>query len=525
MISPRNAVREAERALGRFVLKKGLVAVVMGGASMLLLRQLARQKKEQGGVILLFEADELLATRLFDLFPDVYNEVFLITRLNLADLPAFIEAFDIEHFLGYRIFKNTTSVSIASDFYLRLETDFKKTFASRFSDLFTRLEFEPRWMLNSLAQIALFDRAMPVSRLFDTGRGKTAALISTGPSLREGLPFLRRHRDRLFIACVDSAYRILHRSGITPDLIISLDSQPFTIRHFLGLPLGRPGQKPALYADLVANPQVTTRWQGPLYFGLTAQYLGISDEIRAVTPGSDFVEDLLKQWHGDSFFLGDIQSGGSVATSLFDLLRQMNFDNLLLVGQDLAYTNREIHCVGTHHTDIWLSKTTNRTQGLENINNQVVKKRHITMVRTASYAALPEDYILSLYKQWLSEAAAKVDFKVFNLAQAKLPIENCLPLELDALASENNWQVQPTTDFLSSSAQSRAFLQGLQKMSFAEVAKVQFMQKVGRKHRITALRRAMQGEETQEHEAKQQAEQQLFFAYLQRRVASWLQLL
>ena len=55
--------------------------------------------------------------------------------------------------------------------------------------------------------------------------------------------------------------------------------------------------------------------------------------FREVTAGGDIVTEKI----GD---IGDVQSGGSVATSAFDILRQMGFSPIYLVGQDLAYTGR-----------------------------------------------------------------------------------------------------------------------------------------------------------------------------------------
>ena len=62
----------------------------------------------------------------------------------------------------------------------------------------------------------------------------------------------------------------------------------------------------------------------------------------------------MKLFEDADIFLGDVQSGGSVATSGLDLLRGLGYDPIILIGQDRAYTGREIHSTGTHHNEKWL---------------------------------------------------------------------------------------------------------------------------------------------------------------------------
>ena len=431
MISSRYPQREAERYLNRFILKEGLLAVVLGAASIYLLRKLLEQRYMNGGMILVIEAEQKLAEVLqnYSILPE--KETLIIHPENMHLLYDIIETIDIENILGYRIFKNPTSIKLDELFYQETEYKLKKHLSSRFSDLFTKLSFEPKWILNSFSQISHFTRSYPVNTLFNKGRGVKSLLISTGPSLRKSLPYIKELQNKFFIACVDSAYRVLHRYGIRPHLIITLDSQAYTLRHFSGLPQGTKEEYPILYADLVANPQVIRSWQGPLFFGLTAQYIA---HTRTTTIGSDFIEDQIIKEYSPSLKkgIGDIQSGGSVATSLFDLLRQMNFDQIILVGQDLAYTYREIHCTGTHHTDTWLSKSTHRLESLENINQKIIKKRNVIYTRSIKGSNILADYVLSLYKQWFQDTAEKTK-KLLNATEEGLPIPGIAQIKLDKL--------------------------------------------------------------------------------------------
>lgn len=414
LVSTRDPVREAERHIGAFRLKAGMLAVVGGLAHLPMLEMLAEQLKHpanRGGIILAFEADSELYLALRKLRPGLFTEIAVIVPENLSVLPELVEKIDVEHFAGYRVFENRPSIDLNPAFYAEAITDFKKRLASRFSDLFTRLEFEERWVFNSLSKLPIMPRMRAVSSLFGLGKGARALIVSTGPSLRESLAEIALRQDHDFIACADSAYRVLVRAGITPHLVFSLDSQAHTTKHFALLPRGKRQQYPILVCDAVSNPAVARDWQGEICLSFTAQY---PDDRRVVSPGCDFLEQEQLFEGAAGIIPGDLQSGGSVATSIFDLMRLMEFDEIVLVGQDLAYTHREIHTPGTHHTDEWLGKTTNRLQPLENINERVLRRRHTRRETSLTGRPIVTDYILSLYRDWFTNAIASVQGNITN---------------------------------------------------------------------------------------------------------------
>ena len=497
MISRRNPIKEAERLIGNFILKEDFLAIVFGAASIYLIKKLLQQQTEKGGNILLIEVDITLLEELIRIKLIPSDKIFIVSLANQHLLVSLIENIKIETLLGYRIFKNTISIQLNQDFYVQIENEIKKQLASRFSDLFTRLEFEPKWIINSLSQVSLFNNSYPVKMLFQKGINMKAILVSSGPSLRHCLPFLKKNAHIFFIACVDSIYRVLHNYGIKPHLIITLDAQAFTVRHFLGLSQGTINDYPILYADLVANPQVTRIWKGHLFFGITAQYMG---NMRKVTLGSDYIEDTMRAKNVNFTGFGDIQSGGSVATSLFDLLRQMNFDEIIFVGQDLAYTNREIHCTGTHHTTDWIANNVQRFDSMENINHKVVKKRSTNYQRSIQGKPIIADYILSLYRQWFEDAGRrKLEVKVFNGTYEGLPIKNIPNISLEDIKIPNihppkmlfHWFEHKKK--IANNSMIKEFRENILNEVFSEQTSQQypFMKSIGRKNEIQAQRKIL----------------------------------
>ena len=186
LVSQRDPVREAERHIGAFRLKPGMLALVAGVGHLPMLEMLAEQLKTRegkGGLIIAFEADTELYLALKKARPDIFADVAVIVPENLTVMAELVEHLDVENFVGYRTFENRGSLELQSSFYAQAITDFKQKLASRFSDLFTRLEFEERWVFNALSKLPLLSSARPVSSLFGLGKGSEAILVSTGPSL------------------------------------------------------------------------------------------------------------------------------------------------------------------------------------------------------------------------------------------------------------------------------------------------------------------------------------------------------
>ncbi|MCS6972206.1 MAG: DUF115 domain-containing protein [Turneriella sp.] len=494
LVSLRDPQREAERRLGSFRMRPGMLAVVLGAAHLPLLELLVAQSQAKGGWVLVFEADSALYHELKKLRPDIFEEVIVLLPENMAVMAELVEKIDVENFAGYRTLENAASVTLARTFYRQALTEFKKKLASRFSDLFTRLEFEERWVFNSLSKLPELARMRPVSALFGLGRGAAALLVSTGPSLRHSLPEIRHHSGHYFIACADSAYRVLVRAGIVPQLVLTLDSQAFTAKHFALLPRGKKGHYPILVCDAVSNPQVVRGWQGELCLSFTAQF---PDERRVVSPGCDFLEEQGFITGPAGLIPGDLQSGGSVATSLLDLLRLMEFDAIYLVGQDLAYTWREIHAMGTHHSDEWLSRASNRLQPLETINEKILRRRHTQRAKSLSGRPIVTDYILSLYRDWFTNALQLLPNKIFNATYDGLEIPGAAPVaELPHNHEGKNSTIleaflkQPTLPV--STTRISNFLQRLEAVThdFSEQAgqEFSFLHYVGRRFALRAQR-------------------------------------
>lgn len=151
-------------------------------------------------------------------------------------------------------------------------------------------------------------------------------LVSAGPSLTKQIPLVKSASNRgVKIACVGTALLPLVNAGIKPNLIMISDPKDLIIEQFYGL---ENMDIPLFYLS-TANYDAVKKYKGPRYI---VWQKGFNDaEIQAKQHKVPLIE-----------------TGGSVATCLLDLLVKMGSKKIALVGQDLAFTNNQTHARGAH---------------------------------------------------------------------------------------------------------------------------------------------------------------------------------
>ncbi|MCX8124916.1 MAG: DUF115 domain-containing protein [Spirochaetes bacterium] len=420
-------VKEAQRSVEQFNPKRASIIVVCGLGLGYHIQALA--SKFPTHTIIVVEKDTHLIEAVKKESPEVFHIAFVVH--DEEQIAAVLESMDIRSFKGTALFIYRPSYSLYPEFYDSMTSILHKQISSRISDLLTRFEFEELWIKNILCNSTQFNTALPVKSLFGKFKGMPGIIVSAGPSLLYSLDALEQAYEKALIVCVDTAYKVLERHGIRPHIVMTLDAQTHSIKHFLGIT-----NTPLLLADVVSSPKVTRMFTQKI-FSTTAKYYTAPDGSlkRESTPLMDWVQNFTGQ-------IGDIQSGGSVATSAFDLLLAAGCSAIVLVGQDLAYTGREIHSRGTHHNDDWLP-TINRFKNLDTINQNVIRKRKIKYVPSNSGGKVITDFVLDLYRSWFEDSAKRVPIPVYNTSIGGAVIANTTFVPLQELV--DTWKKPPVT--------------------------------------------------------------------------------
>ncbi|EOI6334607.1 motility associated factor glycosyltransferase family protein, partial [Campylobacter jejuni] len=160
---------------------------------------------------------------------------------------------------------------------------------------------------------------------------ETAIVVSTGPSLTKQLPLLKKYGNKATIFCADSAYNILAREGIKPDYVCMLERDEIVAECFNN----NFGEFDKDIIFLVAS----------LVHKKTIDYLEKNKRnYMLILKGQPFARYL------DLDDYGYINAGMSVSHMAYECAENLGHKNIVLIGQDLAYSeDGQTHSKGFIH--------------------------------------------------------------------------------------------------------------------------------------------------------------------------------
>ena len=170
----------------------------------------------------------------------------------------------------------------------------------------------------------------PIDVLRERFAGYPAIVVSAGPSLQRNLDQLGGLKDKAVIVAVQTTFKTLLGCGIAPHFVTSLDYHEWSKRFFEGV-------TDFSQTHLVAEPKAT--WH-------------VVDAYRG--PVSLLFNDFARLCVGDGIAArGGLKAGATVAHLALYLAVYMGCDPIILVGQDLAFTNHVYYTPGVAIHDGW----------------------------------------------------------------------------------------------------------------------------------------------------------------------------
>ncbi len=166
------------------------------------------------------------------------------------------------------------------------------------------------------------------------GISDTAIIVSTGPSLTKQLPLLKKYASKATIFCADSSYPILAKHGIKPDYVCMLERDEIVAECFNND--FKDFDKDIIF--LVAS----------LVHKKTISYLEKNQrKYILIIKGQPFARYL----ELDDY--GYINAGMSVSHMAYELAENLGHENIILIGQDLAYAkDGQTHSQGFIHANL-----------------------------------------------------------------------------------------------------------------------------------------------------------------------------
>lgn len=284
----------------------------------------------------------------------------------------------------------------------------------------TNIVFSQELINNVLKNAKYLYKHYSLNTLFDTLQENVPVIIiAAGPSLDKNIDELKNAIGKACMIACDTSLKPLLRHGIVPDFFYVVD--------------------PSKPLELFEDERV---WNIPLISGLSipAEIMRRHTGEKIIYLDSYFTLDMLNAVFGKNadepgHAMSSVPTGGSVATSAFSVARLMGAKNIILVGQDLAFSGEKEHAEGTFKND---RKTTDISDDI------LVEDIYGNLIKTT------KDF--KLYLDWYQDEIKQYpDLNVIDATEGGAKIEGTKILDLHTAIE----------DYCTGSFDSESYLQNL----------------------------------------------------------------
>ncbi|EML7589001.1 motility associated factor glycosyltransferase family protein [Campylobacter jejuni] len=290
-----------------------------------LFKALLQNKNHQH--IVVFEKDIEIIWIMFhilDFSHELQNARLIVLNTNKLEIQDYNELCSFKPFFQ---FSRIYFLELMSHYYERFHEDvleLNKKLAENFKNSIVSHGNDP---LDALQGIEQFVYNLPqmithpsYKELLSKRKGisDTAIIVSTGPSLTKQLPLLKKYASKATIFCADSSYPILAKHGIKPDYVCMLERDEIVAECFNN-DFGEFDKDIMFIVKSVTHPH-------------TIKYLQKNNRaFILVSTYASFIQYLKLD------YFGYFNMGKSVANMSYLLTEYLNYKNIILIGQDLAY--------------------------------------------------------------------------------------------------------------------------------------------------------------------------------------------
>lgn len=318
------------------------------------------------------------------------------------------KAYKILYFKGYKF--NFSP----SNYYLNEDNANLQEFTRKINNNHSLFEqnYNNLWKKNYLWTILLFQNISSIVKnqdmhvLKNKFENKTAVILSAGPSLDKNIEDLKPYRDKVIVFCVGVAFKTAVKHGIIPDFVAVIDNK----KEIIDIP-------EISEINLIAS----TNTYEEIFELKPKRFFNHHNKN---TPACAWMAKILGITD-----LNDYESAGTVAINCFYTAKLMGCNKIILVGQDLAYTDNKCYAQNSAHSGFSIneSKTIEFNNSIENTNkNEAAIKnqsaflsKDLLRVKSLNGTTLftrPDYYTFILYFEEIAEQYAS-EIKLINATE------------------------------------------------------------------------------------------------------------
>ncbi|HEC1891421.1 TPA: motility associated factor glycosyltransferase family protein [Campylobacter jejuni] len=173
---------------------------------------------------------------------------------------------------------------------------------------------------NFIQNIPIMLKNIPFQKIIQERKNQfqNCIVVGAGPSLAKQIPLLQRYQENFVIFCADGAFPLLYKNDIIPDYVLNLDLEEYPLEFFKDI------EQDKLKSTLFILAQSTHPNVVEL---LKDKKLSLSIVLNEDLP--------YKKLNILNF--GYLELGTHVGHMCYTLALALEFKNIIIIGQDLAY--------------------------------------------------------------------------------------------------------------------------------------------------------------------------------------------
>ncbi|HEC1896212.1 TPA: motility associated factor glycosyltransferase family protein [Campylobacter jejuni] len=173
---------------------------------------------------------------------------------------------------------------------------------------------------NFIQNIPIMLKNIPFQKIIQERKNQfqNCIVVGAGPSLAKQIPLLKRYQENFVIFCADGAFPLLYENDIIPDYVLNLDLEEYPLEFFKDI------EQDKLKSTLFILAQNTHPY--------VARMINNKNLHSCIVLNKNLVYQKM-----NFFNFGYLEVGTHVGHMCYTLALALEFKNIIIIGQDLAY--------------------------------------------------------------------------------------------------------------------------------------------------------------------------------------------
>lgn len=317
----------------------------------------------------------------------------------------------------------------AKEYFEQLKTLVKRNVQKNKINTVTLQKFGKRWCKNSLKNIFQYAKCKGIGIFRDKAPDNLPFLIvGAGPSVKEILPYLTEIKKKCIIVCVETVLWAFVKANVEPDFVILTDPQFWAYKHIANLQT----KESFLITDISVYPHVFD-------FDCKGVFL-----CNSQFPIGNYFErklDIVDE-------LGDLGTGGSVASSAWNFAKFCGAKEIFTAGLDFSYPEKQTHVKGSSAEQSF-HVVSDRIKSAEYQTGKILFSADTFYENSFDGKEVLTDSRMKMFAWWFeSRIANSPEIKNFSLCKKSLKIPGFRYFMLQDFLSKKNLE-DKRNEFLS----------------------------------------------------------------------------